>query len=100
MIDLIINEGNLEINEINESNSKVRAILIDEENRVLIANYGGVILFPGGSIDNGENINQAIIRELYEETGAIYEEADLTFLIQLDFFQRNYVKRNGMKKIV
>lgn len=97
-MNLIINNENLEINEIDETNSKVRAILVDEENRVLIANYGGVILFPGGSIDNGENINQAIIRELCEETGTLYEEADLTFLIQLDFFQRNYIKRNGVKK--
>lgn len=97
-MNLIINDENLEINEIDESNSKVRAILIDEENRVLIANYGGVILFPGGSINNQENIIQAIIRELFEETGVIYEETDLTFLTQLDFFQRNYVKRNGVKK--
>lgn len=99
-MNLTINDENLKINEIDESNSKVRSILFDEENRVLIANYGAIILFPGGSINNQENIIQAIIRELFEETGGIYKETDLTFLTQLDFFQRNYVKRNGVKKIV
>lgn len=97
-MNLVINDENLQINEIDEFNSKVRAILIDEENKALIANYGGVILFPGGSIDDKENINQAIIRELHEETGTTYEETELTFLTQLDFFQRNYTKRNGIKK--
>lgn len=95
---LVLNDENMQINEISEFNSKVRAILIDEENRVLIANYGGVFLFPGGSIDAKESINEAIIRELREETGMIYEERDLTFLAQLDFFQKNYMKRNGMIK--
>lgn len=96
-MNLILNDENLQLDEINEFNSKVRAILIDNENRVLVANYGGVFLFPGGSIDDGENIAEAIIRELQEETGTSYEIGDLTFLTQLDFFQKNYVKRDGTK---
>lgn len=96
-MNLILNDENLQLDEINEFNSKVRAILIDSENKVLVANYGGVFLFPGGSIDDGENIDESIIRELQEETGTDYETGDFTFLTQLDFFQKNYVKRDGMK---
>ena len=94
-MNLIINDDNLQVNEIVEFNSKVRAVLIDEKNRVLIARYDNVLLFPGGSIDDGENIDNAIIRELKEETGTIYEKSDLSFLTKMDFFQKNYVKRNG-----
>lgn len=94
-MSLIINDDNLQLNEINEFSSKVRAILMDEEKRVLIANYGGIILFPGGSIDNDESTNEAIIRELTEETGTLYKKEDLEFLTELNFFQKNYVKRDG-----
>ena len=85
-MNLIITDDNLQVNEIVEFNSKVRAVLIDEKNRVLIARYGNVLLFPGGSIDNGENIDNAIIRELKEETGTVYEKSDLSFLTKMDFF--------------
>ena len=96
-MNLILNDENLQLDEVNEFNSKVRALLIDNEHRVLVANYGGVFLFPGGSIDDGENIDESIIRELQEETGTSYDIGDLTFLTQLDFFQKNYVKRDGTK---
>ena len=49
----IINEDNLHYNEVNEFSSKVRAILIDDNNQILIANYGNIILLPGGKVDNG-----------------------------------------------
>lgn len=96
-MNLILNDENLQLDEVNEFNSKVRAILVDNENRVLVANCGGIFLFPGGSIDDDENIAESIIRELQEETGTSYETGDLTFLTQLDFFQKNYVKRDGTK---
>ena len=44
MTDVTINENNLQYNEVKEIFSKVRAILIDENNQILIANYGGVYM--------------------------------------------------------
>ena len=45
-MNLILNDENLQLDEVNEFNSKVRAILVDNENRVLVANCGGIFLFP------------------------------------------------------
>lgn len=94
-METIINEDGLSIHDINEFNSKVRAILIDENNRILIANYGKVILLPGGSIDNGENVDEAIERELEEELGVKYNRNELDYLTNLKYFQKNYPKRDG-----
>ena len=69
---LIINDDNLRLDEVQEFNSKARAILVDEDNRILIANYGNVVLLPGGKIDDGETIYKAITRELSEELGQDY----------------------------
>ena len=94
-MDLIINDENLQINEIQEFCSKARALLIDDKNQILVANYGGVLLLPGGSIDKDETISHALIRELDEEIGQKYTEDELSYLACLNYFQANYPKRNG-----
>ena len=94
-MELIINEDNLELKEIQEFNSKVRALLIDENNNILIANYGNTFLLPGGSIDQGETTEEAIIRELKEETGIDYNLDELSYLNTLKYYQNNYPKRDA-----
>ena len=76
---------------------KARALLFNSSNKVLIANYGGVFLLPGGSIEKGENPNLAIIRELKEETGIDIKLEDLKPFFKMRFYQLGYPKRNGKK---
>lgn len=92
---LVINDNNLLFDEVQEFSSKVRAILIDENNKILIANYGNVILLPGGKVDTGETIDEAIIRELSEELGEDYTCEELDFFGRLDYYQKNYPKMDG-----
>ena len=94
MKTITINENGLLDCQINKRNSKSRAILVDG-NKILIANYGGVILLPGGSIEKGETETQAILRELQEETGITYEICDLRKIMMLKYYQPNYPTRDG-----
>ena len=95
-MEIVINDDNLHFNEIQEFSSKARAILIDKNNKILIANYGNVILLPGGKVDEGETISTAITRELSEELGQNYSSNELEFLITLNYYQKNYPKRDGI----
>lgn len=53
----------------------VACALIDKDNRILLAqrpegkNLAGLWEFPGGKVEQGEEPEVAIIRELYEELG-------------------------------
>ena len=94
-MELIINEDNLKLNEVEEFNCKVRALLIDENNNILIARYGNTILLPGGSIDRGETKEEALVRELKEETGNDYTINELAYLNTLKYYQKDYPKRDG-----
>lgn len=89
METVIINENNLEDADILEESHKVRAILRDG-NKILVANYGGVYLLPGGSIDEGETKESAIIRELKEETGILYSSLELENILKIIFYQKDY----------
>lgn len=54
----------------------VRAVIYDESGRILLLkrsmrsrNYPGKWEFPGGKVDPGERFDDALIREVLEETG-------------------------------
>ena len=91
---ITINEDKLKDFELDTKSSKVRAVLV-KDNKLLIAKYGGVYLLPGGSIDEGETKETAILRELREETGIVYDINDLKNILTLNYYQRNHIKRNG-----
>jgi 8-oxo-dGTP pyrophosphatase MutT (NUDIX family) len=48
------------------------AILIENDSVALIERYRAgrhYFIFPGGGVDDGESVEQAVIREMEEETG-------------------------------
>lgn len=94
MKTIVINDNNLKDSDIQIFGNKVRAILLSE-NKILVSRYGGVVLLPGGSIDKGESDEEALIRELQEETGTSYDINQLEKLLCIKFYQPNYPTRTG-----
>jgi len=94
MNSITINEHNLCIYDIRDFSSKVRGILV-KDNKILVANYGGVYLLPGGSIEKNESKEEAIIRELKEETGINYRDIDLENIFTLVYYQKDYPRRRN-----
>ena len=92
MENIFINDCNLNNNEVQKNGDKVRAGVLSD-NKILVSHYGGVILLPGGSIDKGETADDAIIRELKEETGIVYDANNLKELLLLEYYQPNYPTR-------
>ena len=89
-----IHRGKLIKNEYVEK-TKVRAIIESEDNKFLIANYGGVLMFPGGKLEDNEYLVTAILRELKEEIGVEYSVNEIRALTVFKQFQPNYPTREG-----
>lgn len=66
-------------------NVRVRLIII-KENKVLLhyTENGGFYFYTGGHVEFGETIVQAAVREVLEETGAIFEFKKILYV--RDFF--------------
>jgi len=65
----------------------VRAIVVDEKNEILLVKhtYQNFWFLPGGGVDRGETFEQAIKRELIEETGYEVDTIDLFGVYQNTF---------------
>jgi 8-oxo-dGTP diphosphatase len=65
----------------------VAVAVVWREGRLLIArrphhtHQGGMLEFPGGKVEPGENVRQALVRELLEETAVTVSPEDLESLI-------------------
>jgi 8-oxo-dGTP diphosphatase len=63
--------------------------VIEREGRVLIArrpdhvHQGGLLEFPGGKVEPGETVQEALVREIHEETGLLLSEDSLEPVITI-----------------
>ena len=94
MEEITVNKYNLKEGQIDRRGKKARALLL-KDNKILISHYGGSIILPGGSMKKDEYPEEALIRELKEETGITYDYYDLDPLYKLDHYQMNYRLRDG-----
>ena len=94
---IVINDDNLKLKDIKEEKEKVRALLIDDNN-ILVVNYYDAYLLPGGKKEDNEENKNSLIRELKEEVGKDYLKNELKYLTKVIYYQKDYPTRD--KKIV
>lgn len=63
------------------------SVFLIKKNNVMAQDNGKFIIFPGGGVDEGENLKTALKREVLEETGVIMG-SDLEFItdVKSDFY--------------
>ena len=94
MKEIVFNNNNLKENEIDKIVRKVRAIIINNKNdKILIVNYAGLFMLPGGKVDNNESKIDALKREIKEESGIEITNQDLEPYLVINSYDRNYNMR-------
>lgn len=76
MEKLVHNEFNLNINEIDEVVKRVKILLVNSKNEVMLGYSYNTYQFPGGHVEENEDLNLAILREVKEETGIELENKE------------------------
>ncbi len=69
MKELINNNYNLTEEDITETVKRVKILLINSNNEILLGYSHNTYQFIGGHVEENESLSQTVIRELKEETG-------------------------------
>lgn len=78
-----------------ELTSKKSRLISIINNKVLVCNYSGFYMLPGGKVDEHETFEDAVLREIYEETGNKLSPQDIDIYLSVDNYQENYLSRSN-----
>ncbi len=77
MKKIITNKHNLKDEDITEVVKRVKVLLINSNNEILLANSNHEYQFPGGHVEDGEELIDTVNREITEETGLVLNAKDI-----------------------
>lgn len=89
MKEIFYNDDNLLKEEINESVTRVKGIIINQSDEILMGYCDGTYQFTGGHLEDGESLIDGLKREIREETGINLEEEYEPFML-IRYYTKNY----------
>lgn len=91
MKEKVINNDNLKEEEIDEYITRVKAVILNSNNEILLGYSRDVYQFPGGHLEKDETNEEGLKRELLEETGMNIETEHLKPYFLLKYYNKNYI---------
>ncbi len=94
----IINYNHLKEEELNDHIIRLKAIMVNSKKEVLLAEAYSTIQFPGGHLESDETFNDALKREILEETGIVLKGEYEPFFA-LKYFLKDYPVKGNNRSI-
>lgn len=99
MKKIIINKSNLKESNITEIVKRVKMLIINSNNEILLGYSYHDYQFPGGHVEDGESLIEAMNRELLEETGIKLDiKNKKPFAIFIGYY-KDWPKKDNNRKI-
>lgn len=86
---IFINDNNLEIDDLDYEVIRVKGVIINNNNEVLVAHNNNTYQLIGGHVEDGEDMEEALLREVKEETGINVDSVSGPFM-QIMTYAKNY----------
>lgn len=86
---IFINDNNLEIDDLDYEVIRVKGVIINNNNEVLVAHNNNTYQLIGGHVEDGEDMEKALLREVKEETGINVDSVSGPFM-QIMTYAKNY----------
>lgn len=95
MKEIIFNHDNLSDNDIDEVVTRTKALLINDKDEITLGYSYKTYQFPGGHLEENEELENCLIREIKEETGIKLKEIKEKPFVKIVYYSKNY--RNSGK---
>ena len=97
MKEIVFNEDNLTDKDINEEVTRVKALIINSNDEIMLGYSNKTYQFPGGHLEDGEDLNDGLIREIREETGIDIKDYSLYPFQKTTYLTKNY-RNTGLNR--
>lgn len=92
MKEIIYNYDLLNESDVNNTIQRVKALIINSNDEILLGYADKTYQFVGGHVEEGEELMPALMREIKEESGIIMNDLDLMPFFRVKYYNRNYPK--------
>ena len=90
MKEIIYNYDLLNESDVNNTIQRVKALIINSNDEILIGYADKTYQCVGGHVEAGETLMTALKRELMEESGIVFDDLDLQPFFRVKYYNRNY----------
>ena len=98
MKTVIKNNFILSENEITEVVTRVKALIINSNDELLLGKAYNIYQFPGGHVEKGENLIDSFYREIKEETGLELEKQNIEPFACLVGYHKDWPEKGKNRK--
>lgn len=99
MKEIITNEYNLKEEDITDISRRVKILLINSKNEILLGYSHNTYQFPGGHVEENEELVDTINREIKEETGIVLNLEELAPFAKALGYYKDWPSKGKNKKI-
>ncbi len=93
MKQIVFNDDKLTQEQLDKVVNKVRGVIYRGSKEILLVHYAGLYMLPGGRIEEEESDEQALKREILEESGITIQEPLPNPFLEISSYDKNYVDR-------
>ena len=98
MKEVIYNDDNLKDEDMDELVVRTKGLIINSKNEISLGYSHGTYQFTGGHLEEGESLEECLVREIKEETGIELKEYSMKPFYKTVYYTKNYYDSGKNRK--